>query len=215
MGAVAAVTERVRLLPMVLNNLHHEPGVLAKESSILAIGSGGRFELGIGAGDWPSSFEAWGRPFPPVQERLDRLVETIEALRRLWTGSPVTYSGDHVVLSEATCTPAPAVAPRVVAGIGRSRGMLARVLPHVDEVNVYDDAELIADTRSAIAASGRQVGLSVFLSWEWDQWPEDPGSRLDGLQAAGVERACVSIGGADMIDRVATLAAWAAGARPA
>jgi alkanesulfonate monooxygenase SsuD/methylene tetrahydromethanopterin reductase-like flavin-dependent oxidoreductase (luciferase family) len=54
-GYLAAVTSRVRLVPMVLNNLHYEPGVLAKESSILAIASGGRFELGIGAGDWPES----------------------------------------------------------------------------------------------------------------------------------------------------------------
>ena len=76
MGAVAALTERVRILPMVLNNLHYEVGVLAKESSILDVASGGRFELGIGAGDWPESFAAWGRPFPPVDERLDRLAET-------------------------------------------------------------------------------------------------------------------------------------------
>ncbi|MDQ3871436.1 MAG: LLM class flavin-dependent oxidoreductase, partial [Chloroflexota bacterium] len=63
-GYVAAMTRRVRLVPMVLNNLHYEPGVLAKESSLLSIVSGGRFELAIGAGDWPQSFAAWGRPYP-------------------------------------------------------------------------------------------------------------------------------------------------------
>src|SRR5918997_2007056 len=75
MGAVAAATRHVKLLPMVINNLHYEPGVLAKESSVLDLASGGRFELGIGAGDWPTSFAAWGRPYPAVDERLDRLAE--------------------------------------------------------------------------------------------------------------------------------------------
>src|SRR5215210_7195712 len=73
-GALAALTERVRLVPMVLNGLHYELGVLAKESSVLSIASCGRFELAIGAGDWPGSFEAWGREFPSRDERLDRLV---------------------------------------------------------------------------------------------------------------------------------------------
>lgn len=209
LGALAALTERVRLLPMVLNNLHYDPGVLAKESSILALASGGRFELGIGAGDWPASFDAWGRTFPPAEERLDRLAETIEALRRLWTGMPVTYPGRHVRLDGATCTPAPAVAPRIVVGIGRSVRTLARVLDLVDEVNVYDDQGVVAQTRSAIAASGRAVDLSVFLSWEWNHWPEDAGSRLDALAAAGVTRACVAVGSEDMVRRIEVLAGWA------
>lgn len=72
-GALAARTSRVRLVPMVLNNLHYELGVLAKETSVLSLLSGGRFELGIGAGDWPDSFAAWGRPYPAPDERVARL----------------------------------------------------------------------------------------------------------------------------------------------
>ena len=56
LAALAAATERVKIVPMVLNNLHYQLGVLAKETSTLALLSGGRFELGIGAGDWPDSF---------------------------------------------------------------------------------------------------------------------------------------------------------------
>src|SRR5215213_5809946 len=94
-GALAALTERVRLVPMVLNNLHYELGVLAKESAVLSIASEGRFELAIGAGDWPESFVAWGAEFPAADARLDRLEETVAALRRLWTGQPVTADGTH------------------------------------------------------------------------------------------------------------------------
>jgi alkanesulfonate monooxygenase SsuD/methylene tetrahydromethanopterin reductase-like flavin-dependent oxidoreductase (luciferase family) len=213
LGAIAARTERVRLLPMVLNNLHYEPGVLAKESSILARLSGGRFELGIGSGDWPASFDAWGRPFPPVDERLERLVETVEALRLLWTGTPTRYAGRHVRLDGAICTPAPSVAPRVVVGVGASRRALERALPIADEVNVYDDRALIAEALARIADGGRPTSLSVFLSWEWDQWPQDPTAALDALASQGVDRACVSLGSGQMVRRIEVLAGWSEGRR--
>jgi alkanesulfonate monooxygenase SsuD/methylene tetrahydromethanopterin reductase-like flavin-dependent oxidoreductase (luciferase family) len=207
MGAMAAATERVRLLPMVLNNLHYEPGVLAKESSILDAVSGGRFELGIGAGDWPESFSAWGRPFPAVDERLDRLVETIEALRLTWTGEPVTYEGRHVRLEGAICTPAPSVPPRVVVGIGGSRRTVHRLLPLADELNVYADVALVQEAQAAADASGRDVAISVFLSWEWDKWPSDPVGELARWADLGVERACVSLGSDDMVARIGALTA--------
>lgn len=73
LGAIATVTTRVHVVPVVLNSLHYELGVPAKESSMLALASDGRFEFGVGAGDWPASFEAWGRPFPGAEERLDML----------------------------------------------------------------------------------------------------------------------------------------------
>jgi alkanesulfonate monooxygenase SsuD/methylene tetrahydromethanopterin reductase-like flavin-dependent oxidoreductase (luciferase family) len=202
LGALAASTSRVTLLPMVLNNLHHEPGVLAKESSILAVLSDGRFELGIGAGDWPQSFAAWGRPFPPAAERLTRLVETVEALRQLWTGQPVTYAGRQVVLDGAICTPAPPRAPRVVVGVGGSRRTLAAALSIADELNVYAEPALVAEARAAIAASGRAVAVSVFLDWAWDRWPADAHDQIARWRDAGVDRACVSVGGDDMPSRI-------------
>jgi alkanesulfonate monooxygenase SsuD/methylene tetrahydromethanopterin reductase-like flavin-dependent oxidoreductase (luciferase family) len=78
-GYLAAITERVRLVPMVLCRPNYLLGVLAKESSILQIASGGRFELGIGAGDYPgnsppgacpmprrrSGWRCWRKPSPP------------------------------------------------------------------------------------------------------------------------------------------------------
>jgi alkanesulfonate monooxygenase SsuD/methylene tetrahydromethanopterin reductase-like flavin-dependent oxidoreductase (luciferase family) len=208
LGAVAAATRRIKVLPMVLNNLHYEAGVLAKESSVLSVLSGGRFELGIGAGDWPASFSAWGRPFPDAGERLDRLAETIEALRLAWTGDPVSYAGRYVQLDGAICTPPPAEAPRVVVGVGGSRRTLERLLDLADEVNLYAEPDLVEVAHRRITASGRSVAVSVFLSWEWDNWPADPASQLRAWSDRGVDRACVSLAGPDMEDRVRTLAAW-------
>jgi alkanesulfonate monooxygenase SsuD/methylene tetrahydromethanopterin reductase-like flavin-dependent oxidoreductase (luciferase family) len=208
-GAIAAVTSRLKLVPMVLNNLHYQPGVLAKESSILARLSGGRFELGIGAGDWPSSFDAWGERFPEADERLDRLVETIKAVRLAWTGGPVDYGGRYVRLTGAICTPAPSQPPRVVVGVGGSRRTLHRVLDVADEVNLYPDENLVNEARQAISGLTRTVALSVFVSWEWDKWPADPATELDAWHDRGIERLCVSLAGPDMVARIDALAAWA------
>lgn len=204
-GALAAATERVRLVPMVLNNLHYELGVLAKESSVLSILSHGRFELAIGAGDWPGSFAAWGRPFPPAAERLDRLEETVAALRRLWTGEPVTIEGRHVRLDGAICTPTPPAPPPVVVGVGGSRRTLARAIRFADELNLYEDLALIADARRMSGDAGRAPRISVFLSWEWEKWPEDPRRAIETLAGGGVDRVFASVAGDDMLDRIETL----------
>jgi alkanesulfonate monooxygenase SsuD/methylene tetrahydromethanopterin reductase-like flavin-dependent oxidoreductase (luciferase family) len=207
MGAVAAMTRHVKLLPMVVNNLHYEPGVLAKESSVLAVLSGGRFELGIGGGDWRESFTAWGRPFPEADERLDRLIETIEALRLAWTGQPVSYDGRHVTLDGAISTPAPPEPPRVVVGVGGSRRTLHRTIGVADELNLYADEALVNEAQDLVRESGRSIALSVFLSWEWDKWPDDPTGELARWAELGIERACLSLGGADMPARINALSA--------
>ena len=209
LAALAAATERVKIVPMVLNNLHYQLGVLAKETSTLALLSGGRFELGIGAGDWPDSFPPWGQPFPPVDERLGRLEEAIAALRQLWTGSPVDADGAWVRLAGATSTPAPAEPPRVVVGVGGSRRTLGVARRFADELNVYAGPGLIEEAcEGGVRADGSQPSVSVFLSWEWDKWPEDPVTQLRALEARGASRAFVSLG-ADlptMVERIGILA---------
>ena len=204
-GYLAAVTRDVRFVPMVLNALHYQLGVLAKESSMLSIASGGRFELGIGAGDWPESFAAWGEPYPAAHTRLTRLAEKVHALRELWRGGSVTYSGDEIRLTDAICTPAPAAAPRVVAGIGASRRTLRSVIGFADELNVYADAALVEEAQRAIAESGRSIDLSVFLGWEYDRWPADPGADLRRWAERGIERCFVNVGATDIPARLRQL----------
>ena len=205
-GWLAAITRRVRLVPMVLNNLHYDVGVLAKESSVLSIASGGRFELGIGAGDWPESFAAWGAPYPDATTRLERLDETVQALRRLWTGDPVTYDGRQVRLTDAICTPAPAAPPRIVVGAGPSRRTLGRAADYADELNLYAEPELVAAARRSVDEAGRRVDLSLFLGWEFDKWPADPGAELRRWQDEGIDRFFVNVGGPMMTERIHELA---------
>src|SRR5215472_7829590 len=77
-GGLAVATSRIKLLPLVLCRLNHLPGVIAKETSTLAIMSRGRFEMGIGAGDYFEEMRAWGVPVPEADERIETLKETIE-----------------------------------------------------------------------------------------------------------------------------------------
>ena len=90
-GAIAMATSRIHLVPMVIDRLNYLPGVLAKEASTLSILSSGRFELGIGAGDYFQEARAWGLPVPPAPERIAGLQETITILRRIWSGEIVTF----------------------------------------------------------------------------------------------------------------------------
>ena len=211
LGAIAATTERVHVVPMVINSLHYDLGTIAKESSMLALASHGRFELGIGAGDWPAAFEAWGQPLPDSATRLAMLDVRVASLRQIWSGEPVTVKGKHVELSGAICTPAPVTAPRVVVGAGGSRRTMIQAIGYADEVNVYEDMDLVAMARRLAESSQSHPAVSVFVDWSMAQWPADPEARLQGLAVAGVDRVFVGIGGPNMPARIASLAEMASG----
>ncbi len=78
-GALAMATSRIALVPQVICRLNYLPGVLAKETTVLALLSGGCFELGIGAGDYFEEMRAWGVPVLKARERIEGLKETPSA----------------------------------------------------------------------------------------------------------------------------------------
>jgi alkanesulfonate monooxygenase SsuD/methylene tetrahydromethanopterin reductase-like flavin-dependent oxidoreductase (luciferase family) len=204
-GALAASTERIRLVPMVLCRLSYTLGVLAKESAILSIASGGRFDFAIGAGDYPPEYAAWHQPFPSAAERIAALAETIEALRMLWGGGQVTYSGAHVQLTDAACTPIPPTPPRVVVGVGGSRRLIASAAQYADELNLYGDPAVWEYAEQQVAQAGRAVDLSVFL--DWGQWPDDIAGALAPWRERGATRAMITIGWhPNLVERVHMIA---------
>lgn len=190
-GALAMATERIRLVPMVLNQLSYPINVLARESSTLAIMSGGRFELGIGLGGWKGEHTVWNLPFPDAAARIAMLEEKILALRALWRGGPVTRAGDYVNLDGATMRPVPPVAPRVVVG-GSSRQLIARAVHWADELNLLNtDAGLVAFARERIAAAGRDVVLSASLYVA--EWTATERERLASLDEMGMARVFINV----------------------
>jgi alkanesulfonate monooxygenase SsuD/methylene tetrahydromethanopterin reductase-like flavin-dependent oxidoreductase (luciferase family) len=172
----------------VICRLNYLPGVLARETAMLAMLSGGRFELGIGAGDYFEEMQAWGVTVPGTVERVEGLRETVELLREIWKGEAVTFEGKYVQVQGGLCVPAPDSAPRVVVGVGRSRRLLRSAVEYADEVNVYADEELVREARSMIEAAGRNVAVSVYV---WD-WREDVEEKLREWEQLGVERTFVT-----------------------
>jgi len=137
MAALAATTARVRVGCLVFCVGYRTAGNLAKAAVTVDHLSGGRCELGIGAGWNEAEFRAFGMPFLPIRDRLDHLEETAIVLRRLFDGERVTFAGKHVHLEDALCEPRP-VQPRLrlwIGGQGEKR-LLRIVARHADGWNV-------------------------------------------------------------------------------
>jgi alkanesulfonate monooxygenase SsuD/methylene tetrahydromethanopterin reductase-like flavin-dependent oxidoreductase (luciferase family) len=207
-GYLAAITERVRLVPMVLCRPNHLLGVLAKESSMLQIVSNGRFELGIGAGDYDIEFKSWNVPFPDASHRIAWLEESVQVLRRLWNTEQVTMKGEFIELNQACCTPAPPTHPRIVVGVGNSRRLVDSAIAYADELNVYANEKIVTYASERIAISGRPVTLSVFAHRDGEPPDADALVReMTAWRAAGATRYIMTYGWDDDIPReVETLA---------
>jgi probable F420-dependent oxidoreductase len=102
LAAAAAVTDRIRLGTCVVNAGMWEPVALASAVATLDVVSDGRAVLGVGAGHTPGEWIATGRPYPSPGERVDRMVELIDATQALLRGDTVSRRGDHVILVDAT-----------------------------------------------------------------------------------------------------------------
>ena len=138
LSALAAVTERIRLTPMVLANLYRPPALLAKMGATLDVISGGRLELGIGAGGGRGDHAASGIPFPSTSQRVDMLEEAVELIKRLWIEDKVDYSGQYYQLKQASVQPAPVQKPHppvIIGGHGETYLMRA-VAKHADICNI-------------------------------------------------------------------------------
>jgi probable F420-dependent oxidoreductase len=101
LAAIATATTRIRLGTFVLNNDMRNPVQLAWEAVTLDRLSGGRFELGLGAGHTPQEYAATGLGFDPPSVRKARLIESVGVIRRLVDGETVDFQGEHVQVSDA------------------------------------------------------------------------------------------------------------------
>jgi len=136
MAALGAETRRVRVGCLVFCVAYRSVGVLAKAAVTIDHLSGGRCELGIGAGWNELEARAFGIPFPSIGARLDQLDEAARVLRALFDGERVTFAGRHVQLTGALCDPRP-VQPRLPIWIGGQgeRRLLRIVARHADGWN--------------------------------------------------------------------------------
>lgn len=116
--AVAAVTERIRIGHLVLCNGFRHPALLAKMATTLDHVSGGRFELGLGTGSYAPEFAAFGLPFDDAGTRAERLSESLQVIRQLFTDARVTFAGTHYRLDDAPSLPRPVQRPHPPIHVG-------------------------------------------------------------------------------------------------
>jgi alkanesulfonate monooxygenase SsuD/methylene tetrahydromethanopterin reductase-like flavin-dependent oxidoreductase (luciferase family) len=148
LAALAARTERIRLGTLVSPVTFRHASVLAKSVVTADHVSGGRVELGIGAGWYEAEHTAYGFEFPPVRERMDELDRQLETIVRQWT-----EDGD------AWPKPVQQPRPRVIVGGGAKPRTVAAAVRWADEYNtVFADAGTCRDRRRAVDEAARQAG---------------------------------------------------------
>jgi F420-dependent oxidoreductase-like protein len=168
LGALARETSRIRLGTLLTCATFRLPGLLAVQVAQVDDMSGGRVELGLGAGWHEAEHRAYGVPFPDTGERFERLEEQLAIVTGIWAtplGETFDFTGRHYALSDCPARPRPAQEPRppvIVGGLGtrRTPALAAR---YADEFNVpFASAEdvraQIARARAACEAAGRDPG---------------------------------------------------------
>jgi F420-dependent oxidoreductase-like protein len=120
LAALAQATHRIRLGCQVTGMIYRHPAVLANMAATVDVISGGRLELGVGAGWNQMECDAYGIELPPLKERFDRFDEGVEAMLALLTEKEANFSGEYFTLTNARCEPKPVQRPHPPVTIGGS-----------------------------------------------------------------------------------------------
>src|SRR5688500_8354775 len=121
-NALAAVTTTLRLGTLVSPATFRHPSELAKVVATADHVSGGRAELGLGAGWNEPGHRAYGFPFPPLRERMDRLAEQLDIVLGTWTEPSFSFAGEHYALEGLDAQPRPVQAPHPPLLMGGAAG---------------------------------------------------------------------------------------------
>jgi F420-dependent oxidoreductase-like protein len=162
MAALAARTSSLRLGTLVTPVTFRPPALLANIVATVDHVSGGRVELGLGAGWMEREHEAFGFPFPEMAVRLKMLAEQLEIVHRLWTEERVSFAGEHYALIDAPGMPKPLQSPHppIVVGGSGTRGTAIPAARFADEYNtawIAHPSEF-AVIRERVAAACTEVG---------------------------------------------------------
>jgi F420-dependent oxidoreductase-like protein len=192
-------TSRLRGGVLVTGMVYRHPGVLANMASTLDITSGGRLELGIGAGWNEEECEAFGIELGTLRERFDRFEEGMAVLESLLTNDRTTFDGRYYRLTDAMNNPKPVQRPLpiCIGGVGRTRTLpLAARYAHHWNYGGSDVAEFIEcrralhDACTAIGRDPSEITCSFLLRWAGaDQLAAD----VAAFAAAGADLGIVSL----------------------
>lgn len=238
LGALAAETRHARIGCLVFYVGYRNPALLAKAATTLDHISGGRFELGLGAGwhIWEAS--AYGYPFPDVGTRLDMLDEAAAIVRRMLTEERVTFSGKHFQTDDASCLPRPVQAhlPIWIGGLGERRtleiaarradgwnaayvsaaefGRLNKVLDHWCDVDGRDPATVRRGVNLVFALATDAAGVEAERERLAAEWGAATDRIIDGsllcTPATAAERVLEYVAAGAQEVNIALRAPWQA-----
>jgi probable F420-dependent oxidoreductase len=181
LGAVAAVTSKLRLGNLVIDNDFRNPVVLAREFATLDVISNGRVEIGLGAGWFDRDYQGTGIPFDRGRVRVARLAEAVTLMKRLFTEDEVTFEGTYYRTLKSECRPKTVQQPRppilIAAGgpqilelAGREAEIVAVIPPGAgvkppaaDDVAAAGVRRQLEVVRNAAGPRFDQIELSCFL----------------------------------------------------
>jgi alkanesulfonate monooxygenase len=164
LAGLARDTSTIRLGTLVTSATFRLPGPLAITVAGVDHMSGGRIELGLGAGWYESEHSAYGVPFPDVRTRFDRLEEQLAIISGLWNtveGETYSYAGEHYVVDDSPALPKPAQAggPPIIIGGKGTRRTPALAARYASEFNfAFSPVEQFAEQRDRVIAACDTIG---------------------------------------------------------
>jgi len=177
LAALAPVTTTLRLGTLVIDNDFRNPVVLAREFAVLDVLSGGRVELGMGAGWFDRDYQGTGIPFDRGRVRVARLAEAVTLMKRLYTEDQVDFAGTYYTVTKAECRPKTVQQPHpplLIAGGGPEILTLAA-----------READIVAIVPSGITGSGKLAAEAVTLETLKKQAQavrDTAGARADNIE---------------------------------
>ena len=159
LAGLAAVTERVRLGPLVSPTSVHHPALLANRAATIDRISNGRFVLGLGAGWQVNEHNAYGIDLEPPKARVDRFAEAIKVIRSLLDNDRTNYDGQYYQFSDAPSNPHP-VQEKLPILVGTSGGRMMRLTARwADEWNTWGAPSLAGANRERFVQACHDVGV--------------------------------------------------------
>jgi F420-dependent oxidoreductase-like protein len=202
LAAAAQATRRIRVGCQVLGMIYRHPAVLANMAATLDIVSGGRLELGLGAGWNQMECDAYGIELPPLRERFDRFDEGVQAIIMLLTEPTSTFRGRYVRLTDARCEPKPVQRPHppvVIGGRGPRRTLRAAARWAQGWHSITSSPQdwlglkqVLIEHCVDIGRDSREIECSVNLRLE------DEGGLGDGLRSMAADAAAYRDAGVDL-----------------
>jgi len=213
---LAGLTERVSLGTLVTGVTYRHPGVLVKTVTTLDVLSGGRAWLGIGAAWFEREHRGLGVAFPPLRERFERLEETLQIARQMWSDDDGPWRGRHYQLEETLCVPRPLRAPPILIGGSGEKRTLRLVARYADACNLFAfegrdvlrrKLEVLDRHCEAVGRDPAAIQRTALASADLRR--EQPGQvieRCRGLAELGIQQLIFSVAAIETIAPLETFA---------